>query len=224
MGKPDTLALGPGCAILDGDCREMLSVFPDRSVSLICIDPPYNTSDTMQSGRAGSVKVSETKFHNISFSDDVWASLIKRGFEILEKGGRQLIFCNQMLQMQVENVVMSQKRKWGMRKLTWNHKSGGPLSRDSVLSSGYTEMQVAEYVICVHRVGDFKNSTYAVGVAHFPVSCDRDSLFASGNHRVQNQIFLVNSMGERSSRRLSTSTSWGVTRRQLHATSSSITA
>ena len=145
--------------LINGDCRKVIDLLPQKSISYICVDPPYSKSCTMQTGRSDSLIHKEIPYENLSFSDDEWTNLIRSGFRVMKDGGRQFIFCNQTLQMQVESVVQRNRSEWGMRKLVWRHKKGGPLSTDSLYSVSYTEKAVVEYVLCIHRVGKFKNSS-----------------------------------------------------------------
>lgn len=144
--------------LFNGDCRQVVPMLPKKSVSHICIDPPYNNSKTMQSGIGKDFQTMPMRYENVKFTDREWYFLIKTGFDIMKDGGRQFIFCNQTLQMQIESVIR-QNKEWGMRKLLWRHKSGGPLSTDSRCSVGYTEKVVVEYIICVHMIGKFRNSS-----------------------------------------------------------------
>lgn len=144
--------------LINGDCRQVVPMLPKKTVSHICVDPPYNTSKTMQRGIGKDFETVPMRYESAKFTDREWYCLIKTGFDIMKDGGRQFIFCNQTLQMQVESVIQRNK-EWGMRKLLWRHKSGGPLNTDSRCSVGYTEKVVVEYIICIHMIGKFKNSS-----------------------------------------------------------------
>ena len=148
----------PNLLLINGDCKGIVSQIPRKSISHICIDPPYNTSKTIQHGKGKGFETVPTRYHCVKFTDVEWTHLIATGFSVLKDGGRQFIFCNQTLQMQIESVTR-QNKEWGMRKLMWRHNSGGALSTDARCSVRYTEKVVVEYIICVHLVGKFKNSS-----------------------------------------------------------------
>lgn len=123
---PSKFAEGQGYALACGDCLAVLQTLPDKSVDLICSDPPYGNG-YQHEGDASK------DYADKKFLDDKWRTLIKEGWRVLKQGGHQVLFANKTFKDQLLRIILEftacEGAKYDYRELTWVR---GPNSQQAV--------------------------------------------------------------------------------------------
>lgn len=136
-----------GCMIRHASCFNALPSLPSDSVDLILTDPPYDrTSDPA------------SVYQNKGFSDAEWRDLLSHGTRVLRTGGKQLIFCNNTLRLQLEGIVRSTPELTMDAPYTWQHR--GYTTVDDRCSSRYREPSDIEYILVIYERGTARQSMY----------------------------------------------------------------
>ena len=72
-----------------GDCLEVMKSIPDKSIDMICIDPPYSTPTVTSFGRKKVLNLAD-----LSIQEYYFRSVKSEMERILKQNGRVFIFCD----------------------------------------------------------------------------------------------------------------------------------
>jgi len=86
------------CTIYQGDCLDIMAIFPDESIDLIITDPPYNISHkdklyrTYKNGKRKDISLD---FGECDYGFDA-TLFLEESKRVLKKYGQWLIFCSDL--------------------------------------------------------------------------------------------------------------------------------
>jgi len=133
-----------GYALAEGSCFEVLPLLPAHSVDMICVDPPYDPTFDPSKG-----------YQNKKFSDAEWITLLQEGTRVLKAGGKQFIFCNNILRKQIETVVRTKFPSLNEDEpYVWKHL--GYSTVDDRAKASEREQSDLEYVLIIYPRGKQK--------------------------------------------------------------------
>lgn len=166
--------------ILSGDCFELMSKIPDKSVNLILVDPPYqiskNSSFGIHSHHADGEMVTKYSSISIDFGDwdkvDInWDVLFSEYYRMLSNGGTLIIFydvwkCNILKEF-------ANKHKFKQpRVCQWQKNNPVPVNSKINYLSNSTEY----FFTFVKGSKPTFNSQYDNGVYNFPICHGKERL------------------------------------------------
>tara|TARA_B110000285_G_scaffold223513_1_gene279133 strand:- start:4349 stop:5218 length:870 start_codon:yes stop_codon:yes gene_type:complete len=153
-----------GVFLLKGDCLEKLDAVPDKSVQLVCIDPPYN--------------IGKDTWDTISNYNEFMMRVINKLKLKLKDNGSMFIFHNEM--PTIAELMISIKEQTNlkfMQMIVWNKRfenspRKGFLDGYVVKELLHNFNKMAEYILfyTVDNTHKFKAARKAVGITNLTIS------------------------------------------------------